>query len=194
MLAGELADPALPDALITAALARFGRLDALVANAGYADRTTLADLTDAALDRALAANLVSFHRLVRAALPALRAAPDGRILAVSAFGAHAIRPGLPVFPATAAAKAGLEVLVAALALELAPDGIAVNAVIPGFIEKEGGTRSALDPTTRAAQAAAIPLGRLGRPEEVAAALAFFLAPETRGITGARLAVDGGVML
>lgn len=193
VLTGDLADPATPDVLIAATLARFGRLDALVANAGYADRTPTADVSDAALERAHQTLLASFHRLVRAALPALRDADRPAILAVSAFGAHVIRPGLPLFPATAAAKAGLEVLIRSLAVELAADGIAVNAVIPGFIRKDAGTQAALDKATAARQAEAIPLGRLGTPDEVAAAIAFFLSPQANGITGARLAVDGGLI-
>ncbi len=192
-LVSDLAHPAVPAALIAATLARFGRIDALIANAGFADATPLADLTDAALARSIETILAGFARLSRAALPHL---PDGsgRIVAVSSFVAHVFRPGVPVFPASAAAKAGLEGLVRALAAELAPRGIAVNAVIPGFIRKDAGTRAAVDPARLGAQIAQIPLGRLGRPEEVAAAIAFLLAPEPTGLTGALLPVDGGLAL
>lgn len=189
-LTGDLADPATPDALVAACLARFGRLDRLVANAGYADRTPATALEPAALARAQQVILGGFHRLVRAALPALARAEGAGIVAVSAFGAHAIGGDWPRFPATAAAKAGLEVLVRTLAVELAPSGIAVAAVVPGFIAKEPGTAAALSPAAAAAGAGAVPLRRAGRPEEVAAAIAFLL--EAR-LSGQCLPVDGGLL-
>lgn len=193
-LTGDLADPATAEALVAAAIARFSRLDVLMSNAGFADRTPLSALSDATLVRSLETTIGAFARLVRAAVPHLRAGHAPRIVAVSSFVAHAIRPGLPVFPATAAAKAGLEALVRTLALELAPDGIAVNAVVPGFIQKDAGAPAALDPEARARHAAQIPLGRFGTPDEVAAAIAFLAAPDTTGLTGTLLTVDGGVTL
>ncbi len=193
-LTGDLADPATAGALVAATLARFGRLDVLVSNAGTADRTPLADLSDVALTRALETTVGAFVRLVRAALPHLRAGDRPRIVAVSSFAARAARPDLLRFAATAAAKAGLEALVRTLALDCAADGIAVNAVVPGFIAKDAGAAAALDPAARVRQAEAIPAGRLGRPEEVAAAVAFLAAPATTGITGVLLAVDGGLLL
>lgn len=163
-------------------------MDRLVANAGYADRTPATALEPAALARAQQVILGGFHRLVRAALPALARAEGAGIVAVSAFGAHAIGADWPRFPATAAAKAGLEVLVRTLAVELAPSGIAVAAVVPGFIAKEPGTAAALSPA--AAAAGAVPLRRAGRPEEVAAVIAFLL--EAR-LSGQCLPVDGGLL-
>ena len=189
-LAGDLVDAATPAALIAACLTRFGRLDRLVANAGYADRTPAADLDPPALDRAHRTILAGFHALVRAALPALRMAERPAIVAVSAFGAHAIGPDWPRFPATAAAKAGVEILVRALAVELAPEGIAVAAVIHGLIAKDQGAGAALSPQSAAAAAALVPLGRAGRPEEVAAVIAFLL--EAR-LSGQCVAVDGGLL-
>jgi NAD(P)-dependent dehydrogenase (short-subunit alcohol dehydrogenase family) len=193
-LTGDLADPATAPALVAATIARFGRLDVLISNAGAADRTPLADLSDAALAHALQSTIGAFARLVRAVLPHLRTGDHPRIVAVSSFTAHAARADLPRFAATAAAKAGLEALVRTLACDCAADGIAVNAVVPGFIAKDAGAAAALDPAARARQVAAIPAGRLGRPEEVAAAIAFLAAPATTGITGVLLAVDGGLLL
>ena len=189
-LTGDLADATTPAALIAATLTRFGRLDRLIANAGYADRTPATALDSAALDRAHRTLLAGFHALVRAALPALRDAERPAILAVSAFGAHAVGPDWPLFPATAAAKAGLEVLVRALAVELAPEGIQVAAVIPGFIAKDPGAGAALAPRTAAAAASRVPLGRPGRAHEVAAVIAFLL--EAR-LSGQCVAVDGGLL-
>ena len=127
---GDLGDPALAAGLVGAAVRHFGQLDVLVSNAGFADRTPFANLTDAALRTSTKAIQGVFFRLCHAALPTLRAAREGRIVAVSSFVAHAFRTDVTTFPASAAAKAGLEALVRALAVELGPDGVTVNAVVP----------------------------------------------------------------
>ena len=190
---GDLADPALPAALVDIAVGRFGGLGGLIHVAGFADPTPLAALSDAALEHSLAAILGSFARLARAAAPHLRAAGDARVIAVSSFVAHAFRPDLPVFAASAAAKAGLEALVRALAIELAPS-VCVNAVVPGFIRKDEGAAAALDPARTAAQTGRIPLARLGTPDDVAAAIAFLAGPGGSYITGQALRVDGGLVI
>ncbi len=95
---GELAEPAISAELVARAVGRFGRLDVLVANAGFADRTRLADLTDAAMTRSIEAIQGGFFRLARAAIPHLAAAADARVVAVSSFVAHAFRPDITLFP------------------------------------------------------------------------------------------------
>lgn len=195
VLLGDLAETATAGALVGALAARFGRLDVLVSNAGFADRTSFAALDDAGAAHSVAAIQSAFLRLARAALPLLTAAgAGGRVVAVSSFAAHVFRPGVPNFPASAAAKAGLEALVRALALELAPTGVTVNAVIPGFIRKDAGAHAAVPPERLAAQTAAIPMGRIGLPEEVADAVAFLASPAASYITGHGLAVDGGLAM
>ncbi len=190
---GDLGDPAVATALPAMATQRFGRLDVLVSNAGFADRTPFADLTDAALRTSTEAIQGAFFRLCRAALPALRAAPEGRVVAVSSFVAHAFRTDVATFPATAAAKAGLEALVRALAMELGPDGVTVNAVAPGFIRKDAGAHRAIDPAVLAEQAARIPLRRIGLPDDVAAAVAFLASAGAGYITGQVIHVNGGLV-
>jgi len=190
----DLADPASPADLVARTVARFGHLDVLVSNAGFADRTPIATLDDAAFARSLDAIQWAFFRLARAAIPHLRTAQDPRIVAVSSFVAHTFRNGVPAFPASASAKAGLEALVRALALELAPANITVNAVVPGFIRKDTGAHVALDPAASARRDQHIPLGRIGLPEEVAAAIAFFVSPDAAYITGQALHVDGGLVM
>ena len=190
---GDLADPALPAALVARAAARFGGLDVLISNAGFADRTKVADLADAAFARSLDAIQWGFLRLARAALPHLQASSCGRVVAVSSFVAHAFRPDVTQFAASASAKAGMEALVRALAIELAPN-VTVNAVVPGFIRKDAGAHAALDPAAAAQQLACIPAGRAGLPDEVAAAIGFLASAEAGYITGQALHVDGGLVI
>lgn len=192
LMLGDLAVPELAAALVTATMERFGRLDTIVSNAGFADRTPVADLTDAAFARSLEAIQWGFLRLARAAMPHLGA--GGRIVAVSSFVAHAFRPGVATFPASAAAKAGMEALVRALAMELAPRRVTVNAVVPGFIRKDAAAHAALDPAAMQHQLAQIPLGRVGLPGEVAAAIGFLASPDASYITGQCLHVSGGLVI
>jgi 3-oxoacyl-[acyl-carrier protein] reductase len=191
---GDLADPDLAATLVRAAKDRFGGLDVLVSNAGFADRTAFADLTDRGLTASTEAIQGAFFRLVKAAMPHLVGATDGRVIAVSSFVAHAFRTDLPTFPASAAAKAGQEALVRALAIELGPTGVTVNAVVPGFIRKDQGAHRAIDPGALAAQTAHIPLGRVGLPEDVAAVVAFLASAAAGYVTGQAVHVDGGLVI
>lgn len=191
---GDLAEAGTAEALVRAAQDKFGGLDVVVSNAGFADRTRLDSLTDDAFAASIATIQTAFLRLARAAAPALRRGRDARLVAVSSFVAHAFRTDLPVFAASASAKAGLEALVRALAVELAPDGVTVNAVVPGFIRKDAGAHAALDAAASQAQTARIPLGRLGEPADVAAAVAWFASPASAYVTGQALHVSGGLVI
>ena len=141
---GDLADPAVAPAMVAHAVELFGGLDVLISNAGFADRTAFAELSDAAMTASVEAIQGAFFRLARAATPHLKSGSSARIVAVSSFVAHAFRLDVPLFAASAAAKAGLEALVRALALELASSGVTVNAVVPGFIRKDPGAHVAID--------------------------------------------------
>jgi 3-oxoacyl-[acyl-carrier protein] reductase len=194
VMLADVADPSAAAALVTEAVARFGGLDVLVSNAGFADRTAFADLTDAAMTTSVEAIQGAFFRLARAAIPHLKAGRNPRVVAVSSFVAHAYRTDLPRFAASAAAKAGLEALMRALAIELAPDGVTVNAVVPGFIAKDAGAHRAIGPGTLADHSSRIPLGRIGQPAEVAAAVAFLASLAASYITGQAIHVDGGLVM
>jgi NAD(P)-dependent dehydrogenase (short-subunit alcohol dehydrogenase family) len=191
VLLGDLAAPEAPAQAVDQAVAALGGLDVVVSNAGFADRTPLASLTDAAFAASHDAIAFALLRLARAAKPHLLAGQAPRLVAVSSFVAHVFRLEHPVFPASAAAKAGLEALVRALAIEWAP-AITVNAVAPGFTQKDPGAHAALDPKAFQDRIARIPMRRLGSTEEVAAAIAFLASPAAGYITGQVLHVDGGI--
>ncbi len=191
-MTGDLGEPGLGARLVEAAKQRFGRLDHVVANAGFADRRGTAQITRGDLDRALSAMAGAFLELAQAARPMLEASPQGRVVYLSSFVVHRFRHDA-VFPATAAAKAAGEALMRSLAVELAPAGVTVNAVVPGYTRKDGG-HTALDPDAWKAAAALAPLGRIAEPDDVAALIAFLLSPSARHITGQAIAVDGGLSL
>jgi NAD(P)-dependent dehydrogenase (short-subunit alcohol dehydrogenase family) len=193
VMLGDLSDAGVPAALVARAAEKFGGVDVLVSNAGFADRTRIEALTDEAFMRSSAAIQLAFLRLARAALPLLRGGIEPRVVAISSFVAHAFRPDVTVFAASAAAKAGLEALVRALAIELAP-GVTVNAVVPGFIRKDAGAHAAMDPEALRRQMEKVPLGRQGLPDEIAAAVAFLASADAAYITGQALRVDGGLVI
>jgi 3-oxoacyl-[acyl-carrier protein] reductase len=191
---GDTSDPGLAEALVAHALVRFGRLDVVVACAGAADRAALAELTRERLGASWSAMTASFVDLARAARAPLEASGAGRLIAVSSFVATLFRADVPAFPASAAAKAGLEALVRALALELAPARITLNAVAPGFTRKDGARQGAMDPARWRAIVARIPLGRLAEPAEIAETIAYLAGAEAGFVTGQILRVDGGLSL
>ncbi|EKF41871.1 short chain alcohol dehydrogenase-related dehydrogenase [Nitratireductor indicus C115] len=166
-------------------------LDALVFAAGYARRSTYEGASEKDLLAALLAMPVAFHRAARCCLPYL-AKGHGRIVCISAFGAHRTRQVR--FPATAPAKAALEAQIRTLAAEAAPYGITCNAVVPGLIAKPKGAHSSLTEDEWAELRSAIPAGRFGDANEVAAVIAFLLSREAGYITGQSIHVDGGLTL
>lgn len=194
LVMGDLADAAVARAVAETALERFGGLDWLVANAGFADRRPLGDLPDDGFEASAAPIASAFFHMARAARPGLERSERGRVVAVSSFVAHRFPFDGDLFPATAGAKAALEGLARALAAELAPHRATVNVVAPGYIEKDAGAHAALPPERWRQLSGQIPLGRLGRPEDVAATIAFLLSDEAAYLTGQLVHVDGGLGL
>jgi NAD(P)-dependent dehydrogenase (short-subunit alcohol dehydrogenase family) len=136
----------------------------------------------------------AFVDLARAARAPLEASGQGRLIAVSSFVASLFRADLPAFPASSIAKAGLEAAVRALALELAPARITVNAVAPGFTRKDGARQGAMDPERWRKIVERIPMGRLAEPAEIAETIAYLAGPESGFVTGQILRADGGLSL
>jgi NAD(P)-dependent dehydrogenase (short-subunit alcohol dehydrogenase family) len=186
----DLALSDAPHAAVEAALGAFGRLDVLVSNAGIRLRQPFLKCTADDFDRMVAVNLRAGFLLAQAATPALRAAGSGRMIFVASQLGIVADAGAALYGMT---KAALIHLVKSLALELAADGISVNAVSPGPIAAEAAANDR-DPGLLARRLAAIPLQRLGRPEEVAAAVAFLATTEATFIHGANLVVDGGFVI
>ena len=174
----------------TAALERFGRIDILIHNAGIFWEVMLDDMTEDDWDRCHNLNLKGTLFSTQAVLPAMKRQKHGRILVTSSITGP--KTGMPGFAHYGATKGGVNGFVRNAAVELAPHGITVNAVEPGNILTEG--LADLGEDYLATMTKAIPLGKLGSPEDIAYAMAFLASDEAGWITGQTLTVDGGQTL
>ncbi|RVU19421.1 SDR family NAD(P)-dependent oxidoreductase [Methylobacterium oryzihabitans] len=170
-------------------LARFGRIDVLVNNAGISQPKTLVEISEDEYDRTIAVNLKGCFNWCKAVAPAMLEAGRGRIVNVSSVSANTggARSAVSKF-AYCTAKAGILGMTRALAKELAP-AVSVNAVCPGSIETA--LTSGLIAANREAITGTIPLGRIGTPEDVAVVIAFLATVEPNYLTGEIIDVDGG---
>jgi 3-oxoacyl-[acyl-carrier protein] reductase len=170
-----------------AAVARHGGIDVVCANAGVFPDRKLADMTEADIDAIFATNVKGCMLTVKACLPHLERSGHGRVILTSSItGPITGFPGWSHYGATKAAQLGF---LRTACIELAPMGITVNAVLPGNVVSEG--LDELGPEYRAAMEASIPLGRLGRVEEIGAAALFLATDEAAYITGQTIVIDGG---
>lgn len=169
---------------------QFGRLDIVVHNAGGCPWSSLEDLDESKLDDTLALNLNAGIWLAQAALPHMRAVSFGRILVTSSVSARVAMGGGAHY---SAAKAGVNAFIRGAAFELARDGITVNGVEAGFIEKPGrGTMSASK--NKAKLERFIPMGHMGSADDIACAMLYLASAEARYVTGQTIVVDGGSTL
>lgn len=180
--------------LVSETLAAFGRLDVLVNSAGIINRIFLTELDLADWDMILDTNLRGVYLTCKHAVPAMIARGGGAVVNVASYlGAFGARDTTPAYGAS---KAGVVALSRSLALQVGRQGVRVNAVCPGFVVtplNEHLIHDAPDPAAKEAEMARpYPLGRLGRPEDVAATILFLASGEASWITGTTLLVDGGL--
>jgi 3-oxoacyl-[acyl-carrier protein] reductase len=183
----DVSDPASIIAAVTSVEAEHGPIRTLVANAGVTRDGLLMRMSDADLDDVVATNLTGAIRCARAVLRGMVKAREGRIIFISSVVWAAGSAGQVNY---AAAKAGLIGAARSLAREVGSRGITVNVIAPGFIETD--MTASLDEARRAEIASAIPLGRYGAPDEIAAMVSFLSGADSQYITGAVIPVDGGL--
>ena len=181
----DVTDAASVEALIAQIDEAYGRLDVVINMASTYDAVALDDLTEAAWHRQLDVDLHGTFRVCRAAIPLLRRSGGGRIINFTDWVAASSRPRYERYVAYYVAKAGVKALTEALALELARDGILVNAVAPGPILPPPDTSA----EEQQAVAESTPLGRWGGPDAIASTIDALI--ETDFITGETIRVDGG---
>lgn len=186
----DVRDRTQVDALVERCVSELGGIDIAVANAGIARTVPLAELDDDAWYETIDVDLTGVWRVFRAALPHMRQAGYGRLIATSSVaGTVSAWPGHPQY---AAAKAAIVGLVHNLAVDYGPDGITANAVAPGVIE----TPQALDPVNSlgpegvAAVAPKVPVGRVGQPEDIAYLYQFLASEQSAYVTGQLIVADG----
>ena len=188
---GDIAEVGTHASLIERALAEFGALDILVNNAGVEINEAVLESTPETWDQTVSVNLKGAYFLACAAARMMARGGGGKIVNISSV--HDVEPlrNRAVYSIT---KAGLLMLVKALALELAEHNIHVNAISPGAILTDMNRRHLTDPPRRERLLAQIPMKRIGDPQDIVGAAVFLASPESDYITGTTIYVDGGLLL
>lgn len=186
-LVGDLSDPAVPGQLVEAAVAEFGGLDALVANAGIARPGAICDVSLEDWDDMFSVNLRGPWLLAKASYAHLKAS-RGAACFTSSMSGQIPHAGSGAYSTT---KAALTMLAQTLALEWAPDGVRVNVVSPGMTRTPMTEKMYADPQIKRAREAIIPLARIGDPADLANVIEFLVGPLSGYVTGQDICVDGG---
>jgi 3-oxoacyl-[acyl-carrier protein] reductase len=189
-LAADVSIKSEAEMMVDETVERFGRLDILVNNAGIWTGSPVEELSDGQWNRTIEVNLTGPFNMIRAAVPHMKESGGGRIVNISST---AGQRGEPEHSHYAATKGGLIAMTKSLAVELAADGILTNCVAPGWIETDM-TREILEGPDGEAITRDQPLGRVGRPEEVAGAVLFLTSDLAGFINGEVLNVNGGSVL
>jgi 3-oxoacyl-[acyl-carrier protein] reductase len=185
----NVTDAAQCGAIIDDVSKNVGAISILVNNAGITQDNLAMRMKDEEWDSVIATNLTAVGRLSRAVLRGMMKAKQGRIINITSVVASSGNPGQMNY---AAAKAGVEGMARALAREIGSRNITVNSVAPGFIDTD--MTKALGESQHEALLGQIPLGRLGKPEDIAHAVAFLAGPQAAYITGTTLHVNGGMYM
>ncbi len=185
----DVGDPRQAEAMAEACCKRFGRVDVLINNAGIADVGLLTEVTDERWDRLWRVNVGGVFYTCRAVLPGMIREKRGKIINLSSIWGIA---GASCEAAYSATKAAVIGLTKALAKEVGPSGIQVNCIAPGAVETD--MNAALDEAALRSLREETPLGRLGTPREIAAAIAFLASEESDFITGQVLSPNGGLVI
>lgn len=184
-VAVDLRDDDAPAVVVAAALDAFGRIDVLVNAAGIYRMASIEDTTDAILDEHWHANVRAPYRLTREVVPHLGSGSS--IVFISSMSGHV---GSPNDSAYCASKGAIELIVKALATELAPRGIRVNAIAPGNVHTPINAEL-ITPELEAEIRATTPAGRIGEVDDIAPAVVYLASDASRYVVGASLAIDGG---
>jgi 3-oxoacyl-[acyl-carrier protein] reductase len=185
----DVSDPDATRAMVADAVAAFGGIDILVSNAGLRRQTPFLEMSLEEWREILSVALDGAFILARAAVPHMLGRDAGAIVALSGISTHV---GTPNRCHVSASKAGLEGLMRALAIELAPHQITCNCVSPGAVDTVRGASAGVLPSNLADRG--IPLGRKAAMEEISAAVRYLAGPDGRYVTGQTLHVNGGVFL
>ena len=190
----DVADPVQADALIDSALEEFGRVDVVVNNAGVSVEKTVADTTDDDYEHVMGVNVRGVFNVCRAAVRLMRSQPEGGVIVnVGSISGHVSDHAMAVYNASKAAVHGLT---RSIAIDHGDDGIRCNAVAPGWIATPmAATTFELAADPEAARAAAVqrhPVGRLGRPQDVAGLVLWLASDEASFVSGSVFTIDGGL--
>jgi NAD(P)-dependent dehydrogenase (short-subunit alcohol dehydrogenase family) len=178
---GSVAEANDLERFVDAATAEFGRIDVVVNNTGHAARGDLLELSDDDWHGGLDLLLLNVVRMARHAVPQMEATGGGAFVNISTLGAAEPSPNYPI---SSTLRAGLGAFTKLFAARYAPAGIRMNNVLPGFIDSQSFSEE---------NVASIPMGRLGRVDEIAEAVAWLASPASSYVTGQSLLVDGGLL-
>jgi NAD(P)-dependent dehydrogenase (short-subunit alcohol dehydrogenase family) len=187
----DVSEPSKAKEAVAACIENFGKIDILVNNAGMIKGGSILDFKKEDWDRIMDVNLGGYRDFTRAAAEAMIGAKvDGRIVNVASIDGIEAEPGVLAYSAS---KGAIIMFTRCVALELAPYGIRVNAIAPGWVDTPMGT-GVLDPKSRAIVDKKIPLGYIAPPEEIAKSVVFLVSDLARYMTGAIMVADGGLTM
>jgi glucose 1-dehydrogenase len=187
-VACDVGDKTEVDALVTGAVSKHGRLDVMICNAAILHAATVLELEEEDFDRVIRVNLKGFFLSGQAAAKQMVEQGSGVIINMSSIQAVITNPNLLSY---SVCKGGVKQMTVAMALALADKGVRVNAIGPGSIATDMVEQLAADPVVRRNMMSRTPMGRLGKPEEIASVAAFLAGDDAAYITGETINVDGG---